>query len=53
MNILKTLENIVKVRDDLQKTRDDLDHQQRQLDFLVSEVIEFLQEKKIIEARTV
>lgn len=53
MNPLKIIEELVKVREEIRETRLKLEHFERQIDYLSSELIEFLKHKRIIETRTV
>jgi hypothetical protein len=53
MNPIKILENLVKIKDELRETRLKIEHYERQIDYSVSEMIEFLKHKRIIESRTI
>jgi hypothetical protein len=53
MNIISVLESIVKIRMELDQMKDKMEHLSRELDVQTSNMIEFLKDQRIIEARTV
>ena len=52
MDVIKILEKIVGIRQEVLKVSDQLNHLQKELDIQVSDMVEFLKHKRIIETKS-
>lgn len=53
MNPLEIVEKIVMVKDEIREIKNKLEHQQKRLDNLAGDLIEYLKYKRLIESRVV
>ena len=53
MNPLEIVEKIIEVKDEIREIKNKLDYQQKRLDNLAGDLIEYLKYKRLIESRVV
>jgi cell division protein FtsL len=51
MNVIKKIERLVQIKNEIRKMRQTLEFQEKELDGIAGELVEFLMHKKIIEPR--
>lgn len=53
MNPLEIVEKIIEVKDEIREIKNKLEYQQKRLDNLAGDLIEYLKYKRLIESRVV